>query len=217
MRAAAAIEPGLPIDPRPLLACGVVATVAYAAADLAGGLWWDGYSFSTISISELAAITSPSRHVVVPLFFLYTLTTLAFGIGIWVFARQRALRVVGGLVTAIGVVDVAGTLFPMHLRGFVPTYTDTMHIVLTASTVALIIGTIVAGMIAIRGWFRAYSVVTLIVLVVCGALAGIQGGALAAGEPTPTLGLLERINVHGSMLWNAMLAVVLLRQTRIRS
>lgn len=61
------------------------------------------------------------------------------------------------------------------------------------------------------GWFRWYSLTTLAVLVVFGALAGTQGPQLAANEPTPWLGVFERINIGGYLLWLAVLAIVLLR------
>ncbi|MBL9013739.1 MAG: DUF998 domain-containing protein [Myxococcales bacterium] len=202
------------VDTRALLACGVIAGVFYAAADLIGGLHWRGYSFRTTTISELNAIGSPSRAIVAPLFFVYILGSIAFGFGVWATARTRALRVTGGILIALGLVNVLGPVFPIHLRGVEPTFTDAMHVALTSVTVALILASITAGAIALRGWFRVYSVITLAVLFVCGALSAMQGGAMAEGDETPWIGLLERINVHGAMLWNAVLAVTLQRQLR---
>lgn len=200
------------VDTRALLVCGVIASAFYALADVVGGLHWEGYSFRAVTISELSALGSPSRPVVAPLFFVYTLCSLAFGVGVWVTARSRALRVTGLLLTALGLVNVFGGAFPMHLRGLEPSLTDTMHVALTATTVVLILASIVAGGIAVRGWFRVYSWITLATVLVCGSIAGLMGQAMAEGDPTPWVGLLERINVHGSMLWSAVLAVVLVRR-----
>ena len=86
-----------------------------------------------------------------------------------------------------------------------------MHIILTVVTVfswMLILG---FGATAFGKRFRLYSIGTLLTVLVFGALTAPQGAALAAGQPTPWLGLTERINIYSFMLWAAVLAVVLLR------
>ena len=60
--------------------------------------------------------------------------------------------------------------------------------------------------------FRLYALATLAVVVVFGIIAGSQGGAIGANEPTPWHGVYERINIGGYLLWTAVLAVVLLRK-----
>jgi hypothetical protein len=44
---------------------------------------------------------------------------------------------------------------------------------------------------------------------VFGALTGIQAAQLAAGEPTPWMGLFERISIAPWLLWMAVLHLVL--------
>jgi hypothetical protein len=51
----------------------------------------------------------------------------------------------------------------------------------------------------------------MLTMVVCGLLVGLQTSALTANEPTPWLGVEERMNAYASMLWFAVLAVALLR------
>jgi len=46
---------------------------------------------------------------------------------------------------------------------------------------------------------------------VFGALASLQGGQMAANQPTPSMGIEERINIYATMLWVALLAIGLLR------
>jgi hypothetical protein len=48
-------------------------------------------------------------------------------------------------------------------------------------------------------------------MVVCGMLVGAQTRALTANEPTPWLGVEERMNAYASMLWLAVLAIGLLQ------
>ena len=59
--------------------------------------------------------------------------------------------------------------------------------------------------------FRYYSYATIVTLLVFGVLAGLQVGRMAANEPTPWMGIEERINVYAIMLWVAVLAIGLLR------
>ncbi len=86
-----------------------------------------------------------------------------------------------------------------------------MHAVFTGVIVVLILLAIAFAGAAFGGWFRWYSVATIATLVVFGALAATQGPQLAANEPTPWLGVFERINIGGYLLWLAVLAIVLLR------
>jgi len=50
----------------------------------------------------------------------------------------------------------------------------------------------------------------MLVFLIFGVLAGIDGPRIAANLPTPWLGVWERINVFGYMLWVFILAIVLI-------
>ena len=63
---------------RVLLACGVLSSIVYLAADVLGALRWEGYSYVDQTISELAALDAPSRPLVMPLFVTYNLLLFAF-------------------------------------------------------------------------------------------------------------------------------------------
>lgn len=196
-----------------LLLCGVLAPLLYVVTTVLAGMQWEGYSSTSQTISELFAVDAPSRPLVVVLFLVHDVLLIAFALGVWGSAgRRRGLRVTAGLLSAIGLVGlVTPPFFPIHLRGVEATLTDTMHAVLTAVLVLLILLAIGFGAGAFGKGFLLYSLVTLVTLVVFGALAGAQGSRLAANEPTPWLGVFERINVGGYLLWLLMLAVALLR------
>jgi NO-binding membrane sensor protein with MHYT domain len=197
-----------------LLVCGIVSSLLYVTTDVLGGLRYDGYRFMSQAVSELEAIGAPSRAFVVPLFLSYGVLIAAFGLGVWKAANgKRSVRATGGLLIGIGVVGLVATPFaPMHMRGAAGTLTDAMHIILTSVTVVCILLAIgFAGSAFGRG-FRVYSIATIAVLVVCGALAGMNGARLAAQQPTPWLGLTERINIYGYLLWVAVLSTVVLRR-----
>ena len=202
-----------------LLACGILSSFLYLATDVLGGSSYEGYSFTSQAISELAAIGAPSAAIVIPLFFLYNVLALAFGIGVVRegLGRSRALRISGGaLITygAIGMATVAvPTFFRMQQRGAGSLSTDAPHIILTAGLVALLLSAIAAGAREFGRPFRVYSYVTLLAVILLGALTAPYGARLAEGQPTPGFGIVERIDVYLSLLWVAALSVALLRRS----
>ena len=197
---------------RALLVCGMASSLLYIATDLLGALRWNGYSYTSQSISELMAICAPSRPLVVPLFLTYDLLVIAFAFGVWGSAgRKHSLRVVAGLLIGYGIVGLAGPLAPMHQRGVKGTLTDTKHITITIVLVFFILLAIGFGANTFGKRFRLFSIDALLVLIGFGALTGLDGPPLAANLPTPWMGVHERINVFGLMLWIAVLAIGLLR------
>jgi hypothetical protein len=198
-----------------LLACGILSSLLYVATDVLGGMSYEGYSFASQMISELMAIGAPSEAFVDPLFLIYGVLTVAFGVGVVREAagRNPALRITGALVIGYAVAGLTGpTLFEMHQRGAGSPGSDTPHIVLTGVLVLFTLLAIGFGAFALGKRFRIYSFATLLIMIVFGALAGSSGARLAAGQPTPGFGILERINVYTSLLWMAVLAVALLRR-----
>jgi hypothetical protein len=196
-----------------LLICGIVSSLLYVGADIFSAMSWEGYSYTSQAVSELMAIGAPTRPLLIALFSVYNALVIAFGIGVWLSAGlKRSLRVTGILLVTYGVIGQVGLLFaPMHLRGAQETLTDTMHIIVTGVIVLLTLLFIGFGFGARGKWFRTYSILTIVALLVFGALASLQGPRLAAGLPTPWMGVMERMNIYLSMLWVLVLAVVLLR------
>jgi pimeloyl-ACP methyl ester carboxylesterase len=198
-----------------LLACGIVSSLLYLAMNVFVPMQWDAYSSFSQTISELSAIDAPTRPLWVPLGIVYTLLVAAFGVGVWKSAqRNRPLRVVGGLFVASGLIGLGW--LPMHQRAVLAagggTFSDTMHLVWAAVTVALMMFQIGFAAAAFDRRFRRYSIVTMIVLFVFGMLTFRAAPGVAANLPTPWLGVWERINVLGFMLWQAAVAIVLLRR-----
>lgn len=195
-----------------LLACGILSTLLYAAMLVVVPMRWAGYSSVSQTVSELSAIGAPTR----PLWEWpgagYTLLVALFGCGVLASAgRGRALRVVGGALTVHGVIGLFWP--PMHLRGSAHTLTDTLHIVFTMVTVVLIMLAIGAGAAAFGKRFRAYSIASLVALVVFGALTGMDAPRIAANLPTPWVGVWERIDIGVFLLWVGVLSAALLRPT----
>lgn len=203
---------------RILLGCGVFSSVLYIATDLIGGLRYNGYSFVSQAISELAAVGAPSKPIVDPLFFAYNLLALMFGFGLYQTAlagRNRALRFSAIALICYGTIGLlagtAGSFFSMRQRGAGNLTTDAPHIVLTAVLVLLLLLAIGFSALALGNRFRAYSFTTLATVIVFGALTVPFAARLAAGESTAGMGIVERIDVYSALLWMAVLSVALLR------
>lgn len=197
-----------------LLACGILSSAVYIGADLLAASRWEAYSYTSQMVSELMAIDAPTRPMLVIFFTMSNLLAIAFGVGVSRTARegQRALRVTGWLLIAYGAVGEFALLFcPMHAREAAKTATDMRHIIATAALV-LITFLYIGFAAAARGRaFRFYSIATVIVLFVFGALSGLQGPRIDQGLPTPGFGVMERVNIYSSFAWMAVLALALLR------
>jgi hypothetical protein len=199
-----------------LLVCGIAASLLYVAADIVAALRIPSYRYADQAVSELMAIAAPTRPFLLVCFSVYNVLAIAFGIGVWIAAGQnRALRIAGMLQAVCAVAGFAGLWFaPMHQRGEVFSATDAMHIVITVVIVLSTLLSIAFGAAALGKAFRRYSIATIATLVIFSALTGLQGGKIAAGFPTPWVGVTERIAIYSTMLWALVLAAVLLRAER---
>jgi hypothetical protein len=199
-----------------LLACGIISSILYfLMVFLIGPLRWAGYSIRSFSVSELFAYGAPSRSLMLPLGIAYQILMIAFAVGVLLSAgRNRALKVSGWLLFAYGVVGLAGPVFAMHTRTQIvkagPALTDNMHKVLTGVTVLLMLVAIGFGAAALRKWFRYYSIVTILALLVFGGIALPAASNIEKNLPTPWVGLTERISICVFLVWVVVLAVVLM-------
>ncbi len=198
-----------------LLLAGVVSSILYVVVDLICAALYPGYSILDQAISELSAIGAPaaSRRLWSTMGPVYEILVIVFGIGVYRWAdRNRVLRVTGALLVAFGASGVLWAFFPMHSRGAEMTWSDVGHIVMSIFTVLFILVFIGVGAFALGRRFRVYSWTTILVLVFAGAITFSWADHIARGEPTPWLGVMERINVYGYLLWIAVLSVALLRK-----
>lgn len=194
-----------------LLVCGVLSSLLYVGIDQIAAVRHAGYhDFAAQTISELGARGAPTRTLVNPLFVLYDLLTMAFGVGVWLSARgSRSLRVAAASLIAVGAIGVPGPwLFPMNLRGVGG---DLEHIVGTGVIVLFILTGVAFGAFALGPRFRVYSFATLVATLGFGLLTSLQAGGLATGAPTHWIGLTERLCIGAFPVWIGVLAVALLR------
>ena len=199
-----------------LLACGIVGAALYPLADIFASSRYPGFSYRDQAVSELFAIGAPTSAIVVPLFSLSSALLLLFSIGIWMSANgQRRLRLLA-VMMALNTIDalLLWNLFPMHMRGVQPTFTDLMHGILAIDPFLLL--AIVLGAVVFRNWFRAYTIATIVFTTVLSILGFSYVPEVVANEPTPWMGAIERTAQYAVNLWYAVLAVMLMRMTRGR-
>lgn len=201
-----------------LLACGIGYGVAYIIAnDLIAATIFDGYSRIDQAISELSGTGAPSRAFLNAMLPLFTLLVLGFGLGVRRAAgRSRALRVTGGILIAQGIMFPLWLLFPLTSRDEMAQATwhanDIGHLVLGALAVLFIVVEMAFSAAALGKRFRYFSITMMITTVAAGGYVGSTTSDVAAGDPTPWMGVVERLSYGSWLLWMAVLAIVLLRR-----
>jgi hypothetical protein len=208
-------------DGRPrkaLLGCGVIAPVVWVALDVIGSLRYPGYSYVDQTISELSAQGAPTKNFMLAFSGTpFALLVVAFGAGVWRAAGGRtAGRATGALLIGEAFWGyVGGIAFPMARREVMAAGQDTlrnqMHAWYGIGMPVLLALAIGFGSNLLGRRFRSFSYATIVAMLVFGALMGLQASAMTANEPTPGMGIEERVTAYAPMLWMALLALGLLR------
>jgi hypothetical protein len=202
---------------RVLVACGALYPLSYVIAnDVIAASRFRGYNRIDQAVSELSAKGAASRPFLVAMLPIWTALMIAFGIGVAMSAnRKRVLRITGGVLIAHGVVAITWLWFPMTSRQDMiragTASNDTGHLVLTTLTIVFILAELGFAALAFGTWFRAYSAVTAATVLVFGALVSPLAARIPDGNPTPWMGLYERVSIGGWLLWMTILTVALLR------
>jgi hypothetical protein len=136
-----------------------------------------------------SAIGAPTRALWMVLGTVYAALMIGFGWILWRSSRSnRALRVVGVLLMTQ---TVFGYFWPpMHQRAVLAagggTLTDTLHLAWVTATGLFFLVAMGFGAAALGRRFRAYSIVTMAIIVACGAKP-------RAGPTSHERGFVERI------------------------
>ena len=199
-----------------LLICGILASLLYIVLNIFIPMLWPAYNCTSQTVSELSAIGAPTRPIWVWLCILYTLLMAAFAWGVRKSADQNhPLRVAGTLLIAYAALGVFWPFAPMHLREALAvgegTISDTVHIALGAVTEVIYLFALGFTALAFGKQFRLYSIATFVILLVFGILTFLDAPGIAVNQPTPLIGVWERINIGVFLLWIVVLAIVLLR------
>jgi len=195
---------------RTLLLCGIYSSLWYVLVNVIVPAQYPGYNVASYTVSELSAIDAPTRTLWVALCAFYSLLLIAFGIGIWISADNlKKLR----FVAALFIFDALFGFFwpPMHQREVIAagggTSTDTMHLLWAYITLGLMLLKIGFGAAALGKGFRIFSIVAVILFLVFGTLTGLEAPGIESGEPTPYIGIWERLNIGVYMIWVIVFAL----------
>ena len=200
---------------RSLLVCGILSSLWYFAVNIYVPLHYEGYNHKTFTVSELSAIDSPTRLLWVLIVLLYPLLFVSLGWGILKLANKNfPLRIMGSLIIVYSFFNMYWP--PMHMRGNEATFTDTLHIVWSFITVLLMMIIMGFGAASFGKQFRIFTIVSMLVLVLFGALTSTEAPNIATNGPTPMIGIWERINIGVFMVWVIVLAIELLKQQKIQ-
>ena len=193
-----------------LVGCGVLSSVLYIGADVYAWTQYPGYSPVSQAFSELLAEGAPTRLVMLAVVGIpYNLLVAALGVGVWLSAaEQRVPRITAVLLVLYSAISfVGGTFFQMDQREVGGSARTLMHEWVTAMMVLTLLLTVGFGAFTRGTQFRAYSLASLLTILIFAGLAFQQAAQLQALETAPWLGLIERVNIYAWMLWVAVLAV----------
>lgn len=204
---------------RASLICGIVSSLWYVVLNIFVPMQWPAYHNASQTISELSAIGAPTRMLWVWLCVPYTLLVILFAWGVWKSAgKNRSLRIAGRLMIAYGLLGILWPFAPMHLRETLAaggaTISDTAHIGLGVVTEILYLFALIFAAKAFGKSFRIYSITSFALLLFFGVLTFKEAPGVALNNPTPFIGIWERINIGIFLLWMVVLTTLLLRRLK---
>jgi hypothetical protein len=193
---------------RRALLAGLISSCWYVAMNIAFPLADADYNAASQTISELSAIGAKTRAAWIALGLAYSVLVIVFG---WAVLRagdaDRRARFAGAALILHGILSLYWP--PMHLRGAPFGTTDALHIAWSILTLLLMLVTIVLGAAALSKRFQLYSAITVCIFLAFGTLTAMDAPKIALNEPTPLIGVWERINVATYMAWIASFSVIL--------
>ena len=203
-----------------LLTCGIVSSLWYIAINIFVPLMYDGYNIASLTVSELSAISAPTRILWVLLALPYSLLFALFGWGVLKSSNgNRSLKITACLIIVYSIFNFYWP--PMHQREVIAmgggTLTDTAHIAWAIITLLLMMLIMGFGAASLSKRFRFYTIATWVVFIGFGILAWLESPGIEKSLPTPRIGVWERINIGAFMLWVIVLAIVLRRKEKVTS
>lgn len=196
--------------------CGVIAPVEFGFMTILGGAIRPGYSHISDTVSELFSPGAPNKSLMDPIFWIYSILLVLFGLGILQFVRSSEhttrFGIAGAwLYIAMGLVTMTiATVFPQDAWGSPPTFDGQMHIILGG-----VIGLLFLLSMSLIGiWFYrskifpGFGVFSFIDIGVVLLLTGV----FTTNWGSPIMGLTERIVIFSGFLWTFSLALWMVKR-----
>lgn len=196
---------------------GIVSLLSYAAAVFFSPLAYPGYDWMAQAVSDLSAVSAPSRMLWTQLSSLYGVCGMISIMMVCVFIQgklNKTLRIGIYLFAAMNWASNVGyTMFPLTEAGTPGTFQDIMHAVVTALVVLLSISSLIAIMV---GGFRDKRYRGIAIWATL-ALATMFIGAIGVGVvPKEYFGIAERFSTFSATAFNAVLGVYLFGGFKVR-
>lgn len=196
---------------------GIVSLLSYAAAVFFSPLAYPGYDWMAQAVSDLSAVSAPSRMLWTQLSSLYGVCGMISIMMVCVFIQgklNKTLRIGIYLFAAMNWASNVGyTMFPLTEAGTPGTFQDIMHAVVTALVVLLSISSLIAIMV---GGFRDKRYRGIAIWATL-ALATMFIGAIGVGVvPKEYFGIAERFSTFSAPAFNAVLGVYLFGGFKVR-
>jgi hypothetical membrane protein len=207
-------QEGMCMRIRSLIFCGILAPIVYVAIVITGGLLLPGYNHIANFISDLISRGAPNRWFLDPVFGLYNVFCMAFGLGVFWRVRtvlenkRRMIGLVGATILVLTGVFGFLTLFaPEDPVGTLMSSTGVTHIILAGlSSLTTMVSMLLLGL-----WLRGsqetrrmgiYSFISVGFVFVTGGITAGMGASHG-----PVVGLMERLTIGGFMQWLFVLAM----------
>jgi len=187
---------------------GIIGAVFYFAHVIFGRMFYEGYNPFSQAISDLTAVTSPSKKIASAFSFLYGLFTVIFSISFHIYFKGDINKIVtlGSLFFCVmTLVSFFGYMFfPLSQAGFANTFKDKMHLVVTALVVVF---TIVSLILFSIGFLKTSNYKYLGIISICTFAALLIGVILINKLPKEYFGIAERVNVYSIIIFTGILSL----------
>jgi hypothetical membrane protein len=202
---------GVRINQGVLFWAGILGPFVYVLNVILGGVITQGYSHIRNAVSELTQRGASNIVTFSAFFVVSAILMIVFGIAIMLHYRHQSRQVYAGgaLIVVYGVfAALLATVFPQDPVGAESTIPGTMHLVFAGLAALVIVGSILLIGMGLRQteerwhYFKLYSVITVIVMLIFGASTPIL-----MMNGIELMGLFERLTQLAYLQWFVILAV----------
>lgn len=191
---------------------GCVGTLFYFAHVLVGRALYPGYNPLSQAISDLTALTSPSKEKAAAFSTVYSFFTISSCTLMCIFYKNKVnavFRTGVYLYTIMQWISAIGyTLFPLSQSGYAGNVTDILHMVVTVAVVLLTVlsmGLIATGCMRDQD-HRKFGILTIIFLSI------MTVGSIGTGFVPPAyFGVAQRLNVYAVVIYTSALSILTFR------
>lgn len=181
--------------------------------DILAGKLLSGYNFSAQSMSEIGAVGSPTRSLVVTLSILASFFLIAFGIGVlWVSKSALLPCIVAGLIIGNAVFGLIAILYFPNQYGVRPEF-QTPGVILMFFSVLCFMLAMILGAFAFQGWMRIISASIPAAYIFLAIIRFTTVKSSASGATT-LIGTQERTMGYSFLVWVLALSIYILVSTR---